>query len=386
MRLRHVLVATVVALAACTSPPARPEPSPTPPEAGSSADGPAMSMPRASHTATALPDGRVLVAGGCTTDGCGGSQRAAQAELYVPDRRGFVTGPMMSTPRMGHTATALRDGRVLLVGGWPSERSRPLRTAELFEPGRGAFVPAGVLAVRRGGHTATRLRDGRVLVAGGIDGARALATVELFDPATGEFGAAAPMPGPRATHGAALLSGGRVLVAGGQAGVGHGVALLDTAAVYDPATDAWQQVVGRLAAPMYKLAVAALPDGNALVIGGQTADDAAARLASTALFDVRTGRFRADAVMAEPRYKISDAVVGLADGRIAVGGGFGVEVYTGDQPGDAVAGGRFRQVARSEVERQFPATAALADGTVLVTGGYDNSTRVTTTTLLAGVT
>jgi hypothetical protein len=363
-------------LAACTGPPSGPDRQPIPPSASPSGpvgDGPPMSMARASHTATALPDGRVLVAGGCALDGCGGARLAARAELYDPGVRGFAGGPMMTTPRMGHTATALADGRVLLVGGWPEEDRPPLRTAELFDPTRTAFVTAGRMMVRRGGHTATRLRDGRVLVVGGIDGARALDTVELFDPVTGDFRAGAPMPGPRATHGAALLADGRVLVAGGQSGVGHGRALLDTAAVYDPATDSWRESAGRLAAPTYKLAVAALPDGGALVIGGQTADDAAARLASTALFDPRTGGFRAGPAMAEPRYKISDAVVRLPDGRVAVSGGYGVEVY---------AAGRFTAVRTGGVERQYPAAVALPDGTLLVTGGYDNSTRVTATTLL----
>jgi hypothetical protein len=335
-----------------------------------------MAVARASHTATALRDGRVLVAGGCSADGCGGTRPAAQAELYDPARRAFVPGPVMTTPRMGHTATALADGRVLLVGGWPEESRPPLRTTELFDPARGAFVAGDVLTARRGGHTATRLRDGRVLIVGGIDGARALATVDVFEPATGRFRAAAPMPGPRATHGATLLADGRVLVVGGQAGVGHGRALLDTAAVYDPATDSWRELAGRLAAPTYKLAVAALPDGHALVIGGQTADDAAARLASTALFDPRTERFRAGAPMAEARYKISDAVVGLPGGRVVVAGGFGVEVY---------AGGRFAPAATGSVERQFPAVAPLPGGTVLITGGYDDRTRVTATTLLAEV-
>ncbi|GIF62506.1 hypothetical protein Ais01nite_05410 [Asanoa ishikariensis] len=116
-----------------------------------------------------------------------------------------------------------------------------------------------------------------------------------------------------------------------------------------------------------------LPDGRALVIGGQTADDAEARLATTLLFDPRGGRFTPAAPMAEPRYKISDAVVALPDGRLAVAGGYGVEVY---------ADGRFSAAARGTVERQYPAAAPLPDGSVLVTGGYDDRTRVTATVLL----
>jgi hypothetical protein len=229
------------------------------------------------------------------------------------------------------------------------------------------------MASGRGAHTATRLADGRVLIVGGVDGAAALSTVELFDPATNTFSPAAPLPGPRATHGAALLRDGRVLVAGGQSGVGHGNALLDTAVVYDPADDTWTPTAP-LAAAKYKLAVASLPDGGAMVVGGQTADEAAARLASTELFDPRTGRFTAGPVMAEPRYKISDAIVTLRDGRVVASGGFGAEVY---------AAGRFNPVSGTPaVERQFPAAIALADGTVLVTGGYDDRTRVTDTAFL----
>ncbi|MEV0721077.1 kelch repeat-containing protein, partial [Asanoa sp. NPDC050611] len=157
-----------------------------------------------------------------------------------------------------------------------------------------------------------------------------------------------------------------------QTGTPHGVGLLDTALLYDPARDRWQQVRGRLPAPAYKLAVAPLPGGRALVVGGQTADDAAARLATTLVFDPRTGLFTDGPTMAEPRYKISDAVLALPDGRVAVAGGFGVEVY---------ADGRFLPLARGAVERQYPALAALSDGALLVTGGYDDRTRVTRTAL-----
>ena len=126
--------------------------------------------------------------------------------------------------------------------------------------------------------------------------------------------------------------------------------------------------------PKYKLAVAPLPDGGALVIGGQTADEAGARLDTTELFDSRTGRFRSGPRMAERRYKISEAVALLADGRIAVGGGYGLETY---------ADGRFTKAGTGGYERQFPAVVALRDGAVLVTGGYDDRTRVTGTAFLA---
>jgi hypothetical protein len=363
----------MVVLAGCTanerpSPPVQPV---QPVSAGTAAELPPLTVARASHTATRLPDGQVLIVGGCSLSGCEGTLDSA--ELYQPAARRFVAGPVMLRPRAGHTATALPDGRVLVLGGYPAERSGPLASAEVYDPRRGEFVPAGIMSSGRGGHTATRLADGRVLIAGGIDGRSALSTAELFDPVTNTFRPAAALPAPRATHGAALLRDGRVLVAGGQSGVGHGNGLVDTAVLYDPASDTWT-TAGPLPVAKYKLAIASLPDGGAMVVGGQTADDAAARLASTELFDPRTGRFAAGPAMAEPRYKISDAIVTLHDGRVVATGGFGAEIY---------AAGRFNPVTGTpRVERQFPAAAALADGTVLVTGGYDDRTQITATAFL----
>jgi hypothetical protein len=323
-----------------------------------------MASPRAAHTATPLPDGRVLIVGGCAQDHCDGPA-AADTELFDPRSGRFTPGPALRTGRSGHTATPLPDGRVLVVGGYPSEAQPPLATAELYVPASGRFEPAGPMSGRRAEHTATRLRDGRVLVAGGADGSGVLASTEIFDPATGRFTVAAPLPGPRSVHGAALLGDGRVLVAGGQRARG---ALLDTTASYDPGTDSWR-AAGGLDVPKYKLALAPLPDGGALLAGGQTADDEAARLARTERFDPRSDTFGPGPMMAEPRYKISDAVVVLPDGRILIAGGLGAETY---------AAGVLRSAgAVPGPERQFPAAAVLPDGRVLITGGYDNSTRVT---------
>jgi hypothetical protein len=367
-RIVALAAAAALALSGCT------ERAPEKPATTAPAVSPGLDMlvSRASHTATLLPDGRALVAGGCAADGCEDNERAQRSELFDPARGRFVEGPAMTAPRAGHTATALDDGRVLLTGGYAGEGRGPHASAEIFDPRTGAFAAVGSMAVARGAHTATRLTDGRVLIVGGVDGRRALTTVELFDPATDGFARVADLPAPRATHGATLLAGGRVLVAGGQSGPGHGNSLVDTAYAYDPGADRWD-AVGRLSVPKYKLAVAPLPDGGAIVIGGQTADEAGARLATTELFDPRTGRFRAGPAMAERRYKISDAVALLADGRIAVAGGYGVETY---------GGGRFTRSGTGTYERQFPAVVALRDGSVLVTGGYDDRTRVTNTVLL----
>jgi len=71
-----------------------------------------MSVSRYYHTATLLPDGRVLVSGGSNDSGALGS-----AEIYDPALGTWSPTPSMSTARLGHTATLLQDGRVLVTGG-----------------------------------------------------------------------------------------------------------------------------------------------------------------------------------------------------------------------------------------------------------------------------
>jgi hypothetical protein len=85
----------------------------------------------------------------------------------------------MAVPRAGHTATLLPDGRVLVAGGYF------IASAELWDPEIGAFTPAGPMVDARGAHTATLLEEGRVLVAGGYQDtgdAAVVASTEVWDP------------------------------------------------------------------------------------------------------------------------------------------------------------------------------------------------------------
>ncbi len=173
-----------------------------------------LSVPRAAHTATLLPDGTVLVVGGCTVDSCKLDQTGASTEIYVPAKQRFFAGPPLRAPRDGHTATLLRNGGVLVAGGWNDQGLTP--TTELFDPERRTFRATGSMLEPRGGFTSTALRDGRVLVAGGSQKRRSLASAELYDPATGHFSATGSLHAARAAHTAVLLSDGRVLLAGGQ--------------------------------------------------------------------------------------------------------------------------------------------------------------------------
>jgi hypothetical protein len=170
------------------------------------------------HSATLLLDGTLLVVGGGIpgSDSELGIEPLASAELYSPLADGFQQlAARLATARAAHTATRLRDGSVLIIGGIGREGA-PVPGAERYLPDSREFTPAGDLLTPRALHTATLLADGRVLVVGGstmLAGGPALDDAEIYDPATGRFEACANSPHARAdANAAALLSDGRVFL------------------------------------------------------------------------------------------------------------------------------------------------------------------------------
>ena len=229
-----------------------------------------MTQDRTGHAATLLPDGRVLVAGGyeSTEIGVGGYDRLASAELYDPVAATWSATADMTQARDGHTATLLPGGRVLVAGGYGA-------SAELYDPVTGLWTATGDMTEPYYGHTATLLLDGTVLVAGGDapsgPGARAWPHAEVYDPATGTWEAVATMVTPRLEHTATLLPDGRVLVSGGRLDGGPESALLYEAELYDPVTRTWAAIGDMIQARSGHTATL-LSDGRVLVVGGVTSD------------------------------------------------------------------------------------------------------------------
>src|SRR5450759_78377 len=102
------------------------------------------------------------------------------------------------TPREGHTATLLPSGQVLVAGGYGS--SAALASAERYDPATNTWSAAGSLTTARIDHTATLLPSGQVLVAGGFDGSGALASAERYDPATNTWSPAGSLTTARYIH------------------------------------------------------------------------------------------------------------------------------------------------------------------------------------------
>ncbi len=322
---------------------------------------------RDEHTATLLPNGKVLIAGGAGTDGI---TPLATAELYDPASGTWGVTGNLATPRYGHTATLLPNGKVLVVGG-NNQNDIYFTSAELYDPASGTWSAAGSLNARRGSHTATLLSNGKVLVAAGYNNTGVIAGAELFDPASGPNGtwtATGSLNTARKIHTATLLTNGKVLVVGGIDSTG--VNPTASAELFDPASGAngtWT------ATPDFPTTVdghtaTLLPNGKVLVAFGRDKNGFA--LSSAQLFDPTGGTNGSWAATGSlsPAREAARATL-LTNGRVLVEGGSSdsgadAAVYDPTQGTWVVTGslktGRFQHTA-----------TLLSDGRVLVAGGYN---------------
>jgi hypothetical protein len=234
-----------------------------------------MTTPRAGPAATLLKNGKVLIAGGSGTS----------AELYNPS-----TGTFTATGDMNDiscdTATLLPDGTVLITRNlveWPDRDEEALHRAEIYYPSTGTFAITGSPLYGHTGATATLLRNGKVLLVGGdfLDGDGASAIAELYDPSTFIFTRVGDMTVGR--EGATALPDGSVLLAGGDHYPSNVDVFASSAEIYDPVKQTFNGI-GSMSRPRSGQTATLLKEGGVLIAGGTEVPNWWTTLASAEIY------------------------------------------------------------------------------------------------------
>ena len=364
-RLLFVILAAITLV---TVAPAFHPAAPTTLRVGSVVPAAPMLEPRSGHSATLLPDGKVLIAGGMRRN----QDFYRSAELYDPVTGKFQPTGEMTIQRVGQVAALLRSGKVLIAGGWIGHGCTD--SAELYDPATGKFTPlSSRMTTRRGDANATLLANGDVLITGGSDHDTpgGIASAEVFHPDTLIFQTTGTMHDGRVSHTSTLLEDGRVLIAGGR-----GDRVNASAELYNPKTGRFTET-GSLITARYKHTAGLLSDGRVLIAGGSDERDWQGSLSSAETYDPHTGKFTSTSSLNDSRFKMPAESVRVASGQLLIAGGSKeVEIF---DPATA----RFMVVSGQMTDaRHFMTETKLRDGGVLLAGGYPDNDRATAQTWL----
>jgi len=345
-----------------------------PPFAAPSVENGAISIPVT--VGNAAPD---ITAGVLLFGGLNGIDLQKTPMFYDLGSKQFSPINPPAAVRLGHTATVLNNGQVLIAGG-----GEPV--AELFDPSTRSFSKTGTMANGRQNATATLLPDGKVLIVGGEDSNGPVGAAELYDPASGAFSPAGSLITPRKYHGATVVAhdrnGAFVLVYGGRDGNNH---TLDDVEIWEESFLRFSPL-GRMPEPVYNFPqpVAGSSTDAFHIVGG--ADDSVVGIPQEQLLNLDSLTFSPGDSLQTAR--AGSALAALGDGDLLVTGGgnssgnlasaeirtaSGWHLVSGSSacPG---AAGCMTTIRIGHTETTLP------DGTVFIAGGKDGQSAPLGTT------
>ena len=301
-----------------------------------------------------------------------------------PDNWHHSLQPLIGDPA-AVPAIELDDGSIALFGAAGATGD----ACEAWEPWRQVSSALAPLATGRGGHTVTRLQDGRVLVCGGADvNLAVLGSAALYDPLTDSWTATGAMTSVRAGHTASLLPDGRVLVTGGTTDVSDplvgATSALKSTEFYDPVTNGFSAGPAMQRAHVAHFATT-LATGDVLIgAGGSYTTVFSIRIPAidnhAQAFQVATGAWTTEVTMKADRAGASAVL--LNDGRVLVAGGIGGSLtsptnLSSSETFDPVTAKWTSRGAMSVGRSGMPMVVLPGTGKVLVAGGA-TGTSVTT--------
>lgn len=325
-----------------------------------------LTIGRHTHTATKLNDGSVIVVGG-SAQGTFNGPGLTSVERYYPSSNTWIVGPSLHQARQGHTATLLPIGQVLIAGG--QDGPTFLASMELYDPNTNSWSLTTPLNQARYNHATILLHDGRIVVIGGFNANEGtLAAVEVFNPADNSVAQMPPMNTPRNGHSAILLDDYRILVIGG---FNQSQSWLASAEIYDPVSGTWSAT-----SPLFAHGVAhsttRLADGQILVVGGAFGSGPPGISDKAEIFSPASGTWQAVASLSVTRHAHTASV--LSDGRIMLAGGDdgGGQRHNSVEIFDPHSGSWSLTAAMIDARSSHSATV-LDNNTILVAGGFSSS-------------
>lgn len=335
-----------------------------------------LNAQRANHTATLLPSGKVLLAGGVNRSGV-----MASSELYDPETKRWTASGVMNQARNLHTATLLLDGTVLAAGGFRTGTSTgATSSAEIYYPDSGAWVPTASMNDARSYHTSALLPDGNVLVAGGYDaGGNYLNTSEVYISTGRVWRRAGNLNNARAQHIMTLLPTGEALLAGGL-----NPSILSQTETFNPQTGVWTSRAS-MNTQRHSHGARLLQDGRVLVSGG---DDGFGEIGSAEVYYRGTDQwvYTQNLPLTSPNgnnmalARLKHNAVLLPNGKIVLVGGVqalgGLITLT---EGYSVADSSWQAQGSLITAREHHTTTLLKDGNLLTAGGFDGLDYLETT-------